>query len=297
MSDLGRERLWTHARLLMLMAQFDGKIVAANPAWMTILGWPVEQVIGKSFFDFVHPDDLKRSAAEAALMRSEAKQVPKFQNRYRASDGSYRDIDWTAVADGEFIHALGRDNTDELSHVKALAEAEDTRRQSQKMEAIGQFTGGVAHDFNNLLTVIKGSIDLLQRPNLSGERRKKYIQAIGDTADRAARLTGQLLAFARRQALKPEVFEVSAAVAALAEMIPTLTGSRVELVVVPAKEPLFVLADQSQLETAVINMAINARDAMKGEGRLTIAAGSTSAIPARRIHPSLAGRRTSGSRA
>jgi signal transduction histidine kinase len=170
-------------------------------------------------------------------------------------------------------------------------------RQSQKMEAIGQFTGGVAHDFNNLLTVIKGSIDLLQRPNLSGERRKKYIQAIGDTADRAARLTGQLLAFARRQALKPEVFEVSAAVAALAEMIPTLTGSRVELVVVPAKEPLFVLADQSQLETAVINMAINARDAMKGEGRLTIAAGSTSAIPARRIHPSLAGRRTSGSRA
>jgi PAS domain S-box-containing protein len=289
MTDLGREALWTHARLLMLTATFDGTIVAANPAWMTILGWPVERVIGKNFFDFVHPDDLKRTAAEAALMQSKGKQVPKFQNRYRANDGSYRDIDWTAVADGQFIHALGRDNTDELSRVKALADAEDNMRQSQKMEAIGQFTGGVAHDFNNLLTVIKGSIDLLQRPNLSEERRKKYIQAIGDTADRAARLTGQLLAFARRQALKPEVFEVSAAVTALAEMIPTLTGSRVELVVLPANEPLFVLADRSQLETAVINMAINARDAMKGEGRLTIAAGSTSAIPARRIHPSLAG--------
>src|ERR1700743_2151156 len=119
MTDLGRERLWTHARLLMLTATFDGTIVAANPAWMTILGWPVERVIGKNFFDFVHPDDLKRTAAEAALMQSKGKQVPKFQNRYRANDGSYRDIDWTAVADGQFIHALGRDNTDELSRVKA----------------------------------------------------------------------------------------------------------------------------------------------------------------------------------
>ena len=166
---------------------------------------------------------------------------------------------------------------------------EEQLRQAQKMEAIGQLTGGVAHDFNNLLTVIRGSVDLLRRPDLSTERRTRYIDAIGDTADRAARLTRQLLAFARRQALTPELFDVGASIEAIGVMVRTLTGSRIELDLRPPKVPLFVMADRSQLDTAIVNLSINARDAMGGEGRLSIAVGAVSNIPARRGHSADAG--------
>jgi PAS domain S-box-containing protein len=289
MTDLGRERLWTHARLLMLTATFDGDIVAANPAWTTLLGWDVEEIVGTSFFDLLHPDDLQRTVAEASALGLEGHQVPKFQNRYRNKSGAYRDIDWTAISDGEFIHALGRDNTDEIAHKQALSIAEDSARQAQKMEAIGQLTGGVAHDFNNLLTVIRGSVDLLKREDLSQNRRQKYIDAISDTADRAAKLTGQLLAFARRQALVPRLIDVGASIAEVAGMVRTLTGSRIELILKLPRLALYALADRGQLDTAVVNLSINARDAMDGEGQMTIAVGAVSNIPARRGHAPMAG--------
>ncbi len=288
MTELGRERLWTHARALMLTASFDGTIVAANPAWTTILGWPVDQIVGRSLFDLLHPDDRERTLAAVGEMGGGA-QMPKFENRYRTAGGDYRDIDWTAVSDGDFIYALGRDETDEKAHADALQDAESGMRQAQKMEAIGQLTGGVAHDFNNLLTVITGSVELLRRPGLTEERRGRYIDAIGDTAARATKLTGQLLAFARRQALKPELFDIGASVAEVATIVRTLIGSRVEFVLKLPAEPLHVMADRSQLDTAIVNMAINARDAMDGAGRLTIAAGAVSGVPARRAHEAVAG--------
>ncbi|WP_267358590.1 MULTISPECIES: ATP-binding protein [unclassified Methylobacterium] len=149
-------------------------------------------------------------------------------------------------------------------------QAEDALRQAQKMEAIGQLTGGVAHDFNNLLTVIRSSSELLRRPNLPEDRRLRYAEAIADTAARATKLTGQLLAFARRQSLKPEVFDAGQSVAAIADMVGTLTGVRIEIVTRVPGEPCFVEADPSQFDTAVVNLAVNARDAMAGHGLLTI---------------------------
>ena len=154
-------------------------------------------------------------------------------------------------------------------------EAEEALIHGQRLEALGQLTGGVAHDFNNLLTVIRSSTDLLRRPDLSSERRTRYIDAISNTVDRAAKLTAQLLAFARRQTLKPEVFDVGHCVQSIREMIGTLTGSPIEIVIRVPGEPCFVSADVSQFETALINMAVNARDAMGGEGRLTIAVRTT----------------------
>ena len=171
----------------------------------------------------------------------------------------------------------------------ALAQAEEQLRQSQKLEAIGQLTGGVAHDFNNLLTVIRGSVDLLRREDLTPERHARYIDAIGDTADRAAKLTGQLLAFARRQALTPETIDVGASIAETANIVRTLTGSRIELELHEPQEQVFVLADRSQLDTAIFNMAVNARDAMNGEGRLIIAIGPVSGVPSIRAHEPVAG--------
>jgi PAS domain S-box-containing protein len=170
-----------------------------------------------------------------------------------------------------------------------LMQAEDALRQSQKVEAIGQLTGGVAHDFNNLLTVIRGSVDLLRRPNLSEERRLRYIDAIADTADRATKLTGQLLAFARRQSLKPEVFDANASVRTVSDMLRTLTGARVKVALRLPSEPCFVNADRSQFDTAIVNMAVNARDAMRNEGELIITVAAASGMPPIRSHPAVAG--------
>ena len=157
--------------------------------------------------------------------------------------------------------------------------AEEALKHGQRLEALGQLTGGVAHDFNNLLTVIRASVDLLRRPDLPETRRLRYIDAISDTVTRAAKLTGQLLAFARRQTLKPEIFDVGRSVQTLSEMIGTLIGSRIEITILGPEEPCFVNADAGQFETAIINMAVNARDAMEGRGRLTIAVGMSASLP------------------
>jgi two-component system NtrC family sensor kinase len=157
-------------------------------------------------------------------------------------------------------------------------EAEEALKHGQRLEALGQLTGGVAHDFNNLLTVIGSSADLLRRPNLSEERRQRYVDAISETVARAAKLTAQLLAFARRQNLKPEVFDVGQSVAALTGIIRTLAGPMIEIVTDIPDQSCFINADASQFETAVINMAVNARDAMAGGGRLTITVRATTQL-------------------
>jgi len=171
-----------------------------------------------------------------------------------------------------------------------LQTAEDALRQSQKMEAVGQLTGGVAHDFNNLLTVIRSATDLLKRPDLSAERRERYIDAISDTADRAAKLTGQLLAFARRQALQPEVIDVGQSLRVISDMLGTLTGSRIVIAIDLPDTACFTNVDPSQLDTALVNMAVNARDAMEGAGRIDITVRSAGLIPAVRSHPAVEGR-------
>jgi signal transduction histidine kinase/ActR/RegA family two-component response regulator len=158
-------------------------------------------------------------------------------------------------------------------------EAEDALKHGQRLEALGQLTGGVAHDFNNLLTVIRSSVDLLQRPDLAPERRKRYIAAISETVNRAAKLTAQLLAFARRQTLKPEVFDVGRCVHSVGDIIGTLTGSPIDIVTKVPDQPLFIEADIGQFETALINIAVNARDAMAGEGQLTIAVAAAEKVP------------------
>ncbi|HDS1681188.1 TPA: response regulator [Pseudomonas putida] len=156
------------------------------------------------------------------------------------------------------------ERTTQLLHTEAVL------RQTQKLEAIGQLTGGVAHDFNNLLTIIRSSLHFLQRPNLDGERRERYLKTMADSVDRGAKLTGQLLAFARRQALSPQVFEAGPRLEAMADMFDTATGARVQVKLQLPQAPCHIRADLSQLETAVINLMLNGRDAMAGEGTLRL---------------------------
>ncbi|WP_375381088.1 PAS domain S-box protein [uncultured Sphingomonas sp.] len=281
-----RGRLWDTSPDLLLVLDHQGMIKAVNPAWTTLLGWAPEKLLGTRLDVYVHPDD---AAALEPLLQDVDGDTVMMENRYRHEDGSYRWFQWAVVLANQVIYATGRNITADREARSALRNAEDQLRQSQKVEAIGQLTGGVAHDFNNLLTVIRGSVDLLRRPDVSEERRLRYIDAIADTADRATKLTGQLLAFARRQSLKPEVFDTGDSVRQISDMVRTLTGSRIKVAVRLAEEPCYIDADRSQFDTAVVNMAVNARDAMSGEGELTITVGATSLMPAIRTHPAVKG--------
>ncbi len=176
------------------------------------------------------------------------------------------------------------------ANIRLVNEIEEKERvqavliQSQKMEAVGQLTGGVAHDFNNLLTIIRSSVDFLRRDDIAPERRARYVEAISQTVDRAARLTGQLLAFARRQALTPVEFDVGALVQTVTELVRPLVGGRIAIEVRTPPIPCYALADINQFETALINLAVNGRDAMQGEGVLEFVVEEVSAIPSVRGH-------------
>lgn len=166
--------------------------------------------------------------------------------------------------------------------------SEEALRQAQKMEAVGQLTGGVAHDFNNLLTIIRSATDFLRRRDLPDERRHRYIEAISDTVDRASKLTSQLLAFARRQPLAPEVFDIGAQIESVANLIRPLVGGRIQINL-DLQSSSFAIADVVQFETAVVNLAVNARDAMNGEGILSISSSNVPEVPARRNLPGRTG--------
>jgi PAS domain S-box-containing protein len=284
-----RDLVWRASRDLLVVCGFDGIYRSVNPAWTEMLGWPEFDLVRTAFSDYIHPED--RDAAVAAFEQLRAGEVlDNLDVRMKMAGGGFRWVSWNAIPQGDHFYAAGRDVTER----RAL---EEQLRQSQKLEAVGQLTGGVAHDFNNLLTVIRSSTDLLKRPDLPEERRQRYIGAISDTVTRAAKLTGQLLSFARRQALTPEVFDVGQSVASVADMVGTLTGARIRVVTEVAsyqdregrEVPYLINADASQFDTALVNMAINARDAMSGEGRLDIGVRRTSAIPAVRAHPRIAG--------
>ncbi|NWD27088.1 PAS domain S-box protein [Pseudomonas yamanorum] len=279
-----RDRIWRLSPDLMLVAQLDGVISAVNPAWTRMLGHAEGDLVGSQLLALVHPDDLAVSSSAVSRL-GDGKNFPNFKNRYRHQDGSYRMIAWTAVPDSDYIHAVGRDIQAEEEAKEALRLSEDALRQSQKLEAIGQLTGGVAHDFNNLLTVIKSCADLLKPPSLNEARRIKYVEAIASTVDRAARLTAQLLTFARRQALRPEVFNVGESVMRVGEMMDSLTGSRVKVSIQVPDDACFINADESQFDTALVNMVVNARDAMAGNGHLTISVSTASWLPSVRAHP------------
>jgi signal transduction histidine kinase len=165
---------------------------------------------------------------------------------------------------------LSQANAELKVQVTERGKAEEQLRQSHKMQALGQLTGGIAHDFNNLLTVIQGSADMLRRPGLEEQKRVRFAEAVVQASARAAALTRQLLAFARRQPLQPEVIEVNDLIRDMIDLLDRTLGERIEVETLLADESCTVEADRAQLESAVLNVAVNARDAMLEGGRLVI---------------------------
>ena len=171
---------------------------------------------------------------------------------------------------GDRAAALFRSNAELKVQIAERAKAEEQLRQAHKLQALGQLTGGIAHDFNNLLTVIQGSADMLRRPDLPEQRRVRFAEAIVQAGDRAAALTGQLLAFARRQPLQPEVIEVNELIRGMTDLLDRTLGERIVVRTELVRDACTVEADRAQLESALLNIAVNARDAMSGGGELVI---------------------------
>jgi nitrogen-specific signal transduction histidine kinase/CheY-like chemotaxis protein len=174
------------------------------------------------------------------------------------------------------------DVTDRLRKEAQLAEAQEALRQSQKMEAMGQLTGGVAHDFNNLLTPIVGALDMLQRKGLGGEREQRLIAGAAQSAERAKTLVQRLLAFARRQPLQPLPVNITKLVTGMADLVASTTGPQIKVVVEAADDLPPARADPNQLEMALLNLSVNARDAMPEGGTLRITASAESVRPGHR---------------
>ncbi|MFK8252805.1 PAS domain S-box protein [Ancylobacter terrae] len=259
-----RDRLWTISQDLMLVCDFEGVITAVNPSAKRLLGWEEADLVGESLAAFLHPDDLEITAREIGRLSSGATTFA-FENRYRAKNGEYRLVAWTAVPHDGRIHAVGRDITEQRGTEEAL-------RQSQKMEAVGQLTGGIAHDFNNLLQGITGSLDILGNRIAQGrtDDLTRWLAGAKSSAQRAAALTHRLLAFSRRQPLDPRPVRANPLIASLEDMLRRTLGERIQLELVLAGGLWLTRCDPNQLESAILNLAINARDAMPDGGKLTI---------------------------
>ena len=271
--ERSRERglVWQLSPDLLGALNSDGYFISSNPAWHSVLGWSEAEVAAQSIFELLHPDDVERTRAGFELTQRGQPAI-RFPNRYRCKDGSYRWISWVGIPEDGMVYCSGRDITDEVAAQDELALAHDALRQAQKMEAVGQLTGGIAHDFNNLLAGIAGSLELLDRRLSEGRADgvERYIAVAQASTRRAAALTQRLLAFSRRQTLNPAPTDVNRLVSGMGEMIRRTVGPSIDVEVVEAGGLWLTKIDRSQLENALLNLAINARDAMPDGGRITI---------------------------
>jgi PAS domain S-box-containing protein len=259
-----RQRIFETSQDLILVTDSVGNLIQVSPSVTVILGYRPDEMVGHNAIEFIHLDDLQstrnemRTARKGRLLRS-------FETRYRHKDGRAVTLNWMgtwseAVQRHFFI---GRDLTE-----KQAAEAQF--RQAQKMEAIGQLTGGVAHDFNNILTVITGTIGVLADAVADQPDLASIAKLIDEAAERGAQLTKHLLAFARRQPLQPREIDVNSLVVESAKLLHPTLGEHIVISPKLAEDVWPALVDPSQLSTAILNLALNARDAMPQGGKLML---------------------------
>jgi PAS domain S-box-containing protein len=268
-----RDRMWQYSTDVMMVTTLEGWIKAINPAFTRLLGWEPAEVVGTSVYTLIHPDDMQASTAEMASLASGATTF-RFENRTARKGGGYAILSWTAAPDAQFVHAVGRDMTAERAAAEEMKRTAAALQQSQKMEAIGKLTGGVAHDFNNLLQVISGNLQLLAGDVAGNARAERRLDHALAGVTRGARLASYLLAFGRRQALDPRVVKIGRFIAGMEDMLRRSLGEEIEVEMVISGGLWNTLVDTTQVENAVLNLCINARDAMDSAGRLTIEVGN-----------------------
>ncbi|QHO75878.1 hybrid sensor histidine kinase/response regulator [Bradyrhizobium sp. CCBAU 051011] len=257
-----RRRIFESSNDLILVSDSMGNLIQVSPSVTDILGYQPSEMVGHNAINFIHPDDLEHTRKEMRAGRR-GKRKRNFETRYINKDGKSVTLNWTGTwSEPVRRHFfIGRDLTE-----KQAAEAQ--LRHVQKMDAVGQLTGGVAHDFNNILTVITGTIGILEEAVADQPQLAAVAKLIDEAADRGANLTKHLLAFARKQPLQPLEIDVNALVLEAAKLLRPTLGEHIEITPLLAEDAWTALADPNQLTTAVLNLAINARDAMPNGGKL-----------------------------
>ncbi|OCK55244.1 hybrid sensor histidine kinase/response regulator [Bradyrhizobium sp. LMTR 3] len=259
-----RRRIFESSNDLILVSDSVGNLIQVSPSVTDILGYQPSEMVGHNAIGFIHPDDLEHTRREMrAARRGQSKR--NFETRYVSKEGKTVALNWTGTwSEPVRRHFfIGRDLTE-----KQAAEAQ--LRHAQKMDAVGQLTGGVAHDFNNILTVITGTIGILEEAVADQPQLAAVTKLIDEAAERGANLTKHLLAFARKQPLQPVEVDVNALVLEAAKLLHPTLGEHIEITPLLAEDAWTALADPNQLSTAVLNLAINARDAMPNGGKLAL---------------------------
>lgn len=259
-----RRRIFDSSNDLIFVTDSAGNFIQVSPSVTAILGYQPSDMVGRSAIEFIHPDDLEHTRREMrAGRRGQSKR--NFETRYVNTEGKAVALNWTGnwsePVQRHFF--IGRDLTE-----KQAAEAQ--MRHAQKMDAVGQLTGGVAHDFNNILTVITGTIGILEEAVADQPELAAVAKLIDEAAERGANLTKHLLAFARKQPLQPVELDVNALVVEAAKLLHPTLGENIEITPLLAEDAWTALADPNLLMTAVLNLAINARDAMPNGGKLAL---------------------------
>ena len=265
------DRVWRNSRDLLAVTGADGVFQSVNPVWKEILGYDQAQLEGQSLYDFVWHEDIEKTR-QAILRAASSDHLTSFEHRYRHRDGTPRWISWHSSAEGDTCYFYGRHITAEKQQQQALRQAEEQLRQAQKMEAVGQLTGGIAHDFNNLLGGIIGSLELLKKHVACGrtDKLERYADIALDSSQRAAALTHRLLAFSRRQPLTPKPVDIINLINNIEMLLKRSMGPS-HLLEIRAQHDLWLtVCDPHQLENAILNLTINARDALGEEGKLLI---------------------------
>jgi PAS domain S-box-containing protein len=268
-----RDRVWNNSRDLLAVIDSAGVFRSANPAWRAVLGFEPQDLVGGNLLDRL---DVADEVGRIAVRGIPVLGLTDIETRCLHRDGGLRWIVWNTSNEGDLVYVYGRDVTAEKARAEVLRQTEEQLRQSQKMEAVGQLTGGIAHDFNNMLTGIIGGIQMVRSRIAKGRTGEvePIMDAVVASAQRAASLVHRLLAFSRRQPLDPQAVDASALVASMEDLLRRTLGEQIDLRVAADPATWSAWSDVNQLENAILNLAINARDAMPTIGTLTIATGN-----------------------
>jgi len=266
------------ADVMLVAIDSGGRVTMINRKGCEVLGRPEAEIVGRNWFDNFLPERLRDEVQSVSqmILRGEIGPVKTYENPVLTSSGEERIIAWHNVDIGDDGGAVighlssGEDVTERKAAEQEKEALEDQLRQAMKMEAIGRLAGGVAHDFNNILTAIIGYAELVRSKISPHDPIGPDLDEIQGAGERAAALTGQLLAFSRKQIVVPKVIDLNTVIERGNRMISRIIGEDIELLFIPAEATSTVRMDPSQVDQLLINLATNARDAMPDGGKLTI---------------------------